>query len=124
MLEGRDMAIVEPVKVSRVRQLVSSRLASPELSVEWLAEILRCHADYLSHLFRRETGVTLTRYINEQRIFQAREMLEKSALSVKEITVAVGYSDPGYFARVFRQLTMDSPAAYRVNRAGRQTRFG
>ncbi len=119
MLERRDMASVEPFKVSRVRQMVSSRLASPELCVEWLAEILRCHADYLSHLFKRETGMTLTRYINEQRVYQARDMLEKTALSVKEIAVAVGYTDPGYFARVFRQLTMDSPATYRVNRGGR-----
>ncbi len=108
----------EPVKVSQVRQLVASRLTSRELCVGWLAGLVRCHADYLSHVFRRETGITLTRYINEQRVQQARDLLERSALSIKEVASAVGYGDAGYFTRVFRRMTGVLPGAYRAGRRG------
>lgn len=115
-LAGHETGRIESTKTARVRQLVASRLGTPDLSVEYLARLLACHPDYLSHLFQKQTGSTLTQYINEQRILQARDMLERTSLSIKEISAAVGYSDPGYFTRVFRRLTSTTPASHRQRR--------
>jgi AraC-like DNA-binding protein/mannose-6-phosphate isomerase-like protein (cupin superfamily) len=117
-LGGREPEGCETFKVSHVRRLVARRLADPDLSVELLAKLLCCHADYLSHLFKKQTGMSLTGFINEQRILQARDMLERSAFSVKEIASAIGYRDPGYFSRVFRHLTMVTPVVYRLGHCG------
>lgn len=103
----------EPFKVAQARQLVVTHLNDPELSVKRLAEWLRCTPDYLSFLFHKETGVRLVKHITEQRLAQARQFLEASTLNIKEIAVAAGFADPGYFARVFRRATGQTPKEYR-----------
>lgn len=115
VLDSKSHHIHESFKVARARQLASTRLSDPELSVARIAEWLQCNPDYLSHLFHKETGTPLTRYINDQRMNQARHLLESSPLSIKEIALAAGYSDAGYFARVFFQTTGTTPTRYRMN---------
>jgi AraC-like DNA-binding protein len=103
----------ESFKVAQCRGLVMRHLSSPELNVRWLASLLSCSADYLSHLFHRETGVTLTRFINTQRIQQAQALLNESTLNISEISHACGYNDPGYFIRLFRSMVHMTPKRYR-----------
>jgi len=112
-LAGHDTDRSESDKTARIRRLVASRLGNPELSVEYLAGLINCHPDYLSHLFRTENGSTLTQYINEQRTHQARNILDSTPLSIKEVAAATGYRDAGYFIRIFRRQTGTTPAAYR-----------
>lgn len=113
VIESKTQHIRESFKVTRARQLVSSRLEDPGLSVAGLARELQCSADYLSHLFHKETGTHLARHINDQRLARARALLESSAVSIKEVARAAGYSDAGYFTRLFRQSTGTSPTRYR-----------
>lgn len=106
----------ESFKVAQCRWLVMRHLASPELNVRWLAELLSCSADYLSNRFHRETGITLTRFINTQRIQQAQSLLNESTLNISEISHACGYNDPGYFIRLFRSMIHMTPKRYRESR--------
>jgi AraC-like DNA-binding protein len=115
VLDTKAHHIKESFKVAQARQLASTRLTDPELGVARIAQWLRCNPDYLSHLFHKETGTPLTRYINEQRLNQARKLLETTALSVKEVALASGFGDAGYFARVFVQNTGTTPSRYRQN---------
>ncbi|MDD2707970.1 MAG: AraC family transcriptional regulator [Verrucomicrobiae bacterium] len=103
----------EPFKVSQVRQLVMTRLADSSLSVRKLAAQIRCTPDYLSHLFCESAGMTLTSFINEQRLIQAKGLLETSAMNISEVAWAVGYQDEGYFTRLFRKATGQAPREYR-----------
>ncbi len=75
--------------------------------------------DYLTACFRNELGVTPIAYLNRYRISQAKRLLTETARSITEIALEVGFSDSGYFSRVFRRETGRSPEAYR--RAGRDT---
>ena len=89
------------------------QFANPELSVQHIAELLGCSADYLSHLFHVETKERLTHYIQRIRIEGAILALETTALNISEIAYAAGFADPAYFARIFKQHKGMTPQEYR-----------
>jgi iron complex transport system substrate-binding protein len=67
----------------------------------------------LSRVFRRDLGIGPWEYLTRFRIEQAKTLLRVSALTVTEIALRVGYSDSGYFSRVFHQETGRSPVNFR-----------
>ena len=107
------MKLREAYRVLQCRHYGQGNLADPRINVKFLAKKLNCSSDYLSHLFRRETGMTLISYIKQLRVMQAKSLLETSTLNVQEVGRAVGYEDPGYFIRVFKKLTGLTPKGYR-----------
>jgi len=100
-------------KVFQAKWLVREQLGNPRLNVRNLAEKLHCSADYLSHLFHKQTGEKLIHYIQRIRIDGARLALESSQLYISEIAFASGFQDPAYFTRVFKKMTGESPQGYR-----------
>lgn len=103
----------EPQRIFQIKWLVRDQLYNPELNVTFLAGRLGCSADYLSHVFHKETGETLIHYIHRQRMRGALEVISNPALTVSEIAWACGFADAGYFTRVFRKHTGMTPLAYR-----------
>lgn len=75
----------------------------------------RLSASRLSHLFSEKFGKSIMRWRDEQRVQFARQLLQLSNRSVKQIAAEVGYEDPLYFSRVFRRQTGMSPRAFRAN---------
>jgi AraC-like DNA-binding protein len=90
-------------KVFQAKCLVREQFSNPELSVQHIAEQLGCSADYLSHLFHTETRERLTHYVQRIRIDGAILALDTGTLTISQIAYASGFSDPAYFARVFKQ---------------------
>jgi len=107
-------------KIFQAKWIIREQLYNPKLNVKHLAQRLRCSADYLSNIFRKETGETLIHYINRQRVNGAKNALGSTNLSVSEIAWATGFSDPGYFTRVFKRFTGHTPGNYREMLQGRQ----
>ena len=70
---------------------------------------------HLSRLFKRETGYSPKRFLNRYRIEHAKTLLAETQLGVEQVAQAVGFGNPKYFARLFRQLHGLSPRAYRAN---------
>lgn len=83
------------------------------ISRESLARRLGMHEDYLTQCFRKELGMTPIDYLNRYRVNQAKALLTEGAQSITEIALAVGFTDSGYFSRVFRQKVGVSPEAFR-----------
>jgi AraC-like DNA-binding protein len=69
--------------------------------------------DYLTACFRKELGVTPVVYLNRYRVSQARRLLTETDKSITEIALETGFSDSGYFSRVFRREVGKSPETYR-----------
>lgn len=86
---------------------------SGELSPAGLAAMCYVTPSYLSTLFKKETGITITDYINSTRIRQSMIFLNVSRMSVGEIASRVGFSDANYFTRTFKKLLGKTPKAYR-----------
>ena len=82
-----------------------------------LAARLGVSEAYISRAFRRVTGMALWDYVNHYRVARACELLDRTALSITEVALAVGFNDPAYFSRVFRKETGHSPQSYRTGAA-------
>lgn len=107
-------------KVFQAKWLIREQLSNTELNVKMLAERLQCSPDYLSHLFNSQTGEKLTHYIQRIRIEGAALALQTTPLYVSEIAWSSGFSDPAYFARVFKKFLGVSPQEYRAQREERR----
>lgn len=84
-----------------------------DISVQSIAEGLSVNPNYLSQLFRKHKGETITEYLTAMRINQACSMLKTTDSAIYEIADFVGYNDYFYFAKVFKKITGTTPKAYR-----------
>ena len=85
-----------------------------ELSMQDVARAMNYSEAYFCKLFKQCFKVNFSAYLNEFRVEKARELLATTRLSVREVSVACGYSDSNYFARVFKRITGQTPSEYRV----------
>ncbi|MFC6315403.1 response regulator [Lapidilactobacillus achengensis] len=84
-----------------------------DINLGLAADQLHLSSMYLGQLFKQETGQTFSRFLNHYRIEQSKYLLRNTSESVSEIGMAVGYSTPNYFFRMFKQETDQSPKEYR-----------
>lgn len=84
-----------------------------------LAHQLHMSQRTLNRRFKRATGVSPGRYLQQLRLDHARELLRDSNLSVTEIAAKVGYQDVGYFSTLFRVQMAQSPTEYRKSVRGK-----
>ncbi len=84
-----------------------------DLSVDQLADYVCLAPSYLSHIFKKETGENLSKFIKRVRMEKAKDMLENSYEKIVTISVAVGYQNVSYFCQSFREYFGISPQKFR-----------
>ena len=77
------------------------------------AQLLNITPSYLSKLFRKETGVTLTEYVNQKRIEHSIFLLNSTDLPIQIIAQYCGITDINYFTRLFKKQVGKTPSEYR-----------
>jgi AraC-like DNA-binding protein len=117
-LEGSEARTGGHPLVEELRRNVLSRYMHPELSVAKLAEQIGRSADYISWLYRSESGRTLSSEIRRVRLERAVDMLRETDYQIAEIAWNCGFSSPAYFTRVFTREYGRSPREYRSGLAG------
>ena len=96
------------------------RLHYPEeISLSVLTDIAAMSKANLTRRFLKETGTTIISFIRDTRCYHAKKLLEKTELSIKEISSYVGYEDYNYFTKVFRSVTNLTPCEYRSKHSKR-----
>ncbi len=88
-----------------------------DISVSVIAVYLDMTPNYVSSIFKKEMGQSLTNYINEVRVESSLNLLRHTDLSISEIGERVGFKDYNYFSRIFKKQMNVSPAAYRKETA-------
>lgn len=83
------------------------------VSLKDLATELNVNASYLSTVFKKEIGQTVTEYINQRRIEMAILYLNTSTMQIQDIAFQVGICDVNYFSKVFKKITGMTPTKYR-----------
>lgn len=84
------------------------------LSLEALARAVNLSPSRLHNVFKSETGLSPARYLKKLRLERAKELLEESFFSVKEIRVRVGIGDESHFVRDFKKAYGLTPTEYRA----------
>ena len=103
----------EPEATGYVRQAmdyIAAHYADADISIAVIAEHLRVSEGHLSHVFKKQTGMTVTNYLTKTRIDAAMRMLSRDHVKVYEAAAAVGYKDVTYFSATFKKLTGLSPS--------------
>jgi transcriptional regulator GlxA family with amidase domain len=83
------------------------------LQVSTLAAQASVSPSHYFALFKRQTGTAPIDFFIRLRMNHARELLECTCSSVKEVAATMGYDDPFYFSRVFKSVHRVAPAEYR-----------
>lgn len=84
-----------------------------DLSVQQMAKDLFVSQSHLSVKFKKETGITLSAYITEQKIKRAMKYLKNTNKTLLEISAFLGFSSQSYFQNVFKKYTGMTPKQYR-----------
>jgi YesN/AraC family two-component response regulator len=98
-------------------RFIRNHLYSP-CRVNEVATAVGLNTNYLSSLFKSEVGVDMSRYIREQKLTEAKDLLFQSAYSVTEIAEMLGFCDAAYFSNQYKKMFGLSPK--NSLRSGRQ----
>lgn len=83
------------------------------ITIEDLADELGVSAGYLSHLFKKETGMAVSKYIMEQKIEMAKNLLRFSEYTMIDIANRLSFSSQSHFIKQFREVMGMTPKKYR-----------
>lgn len=84
-----------------------------DIAVQDMASYLNMNQSYLSVLFKKEMGQTISNYLSMIRIEKAKEYLINHNVKIHDITTLVGYQTPSYFTYQFKRHVGCTPAEFR-----------
>ena len=98
--------------IRKVKELVNEKLGD-ELSLQYIADQVHLNHQYLSYLFKTETGCNFSDYVTNARMENAKKLLKETSLKIYEVANMCGYSNSKHFMLVFKQLVGITPTEYR-----------
>ena len=98
--------------VIKMLRYIEQNIAQP-IALSHISRQVGLSREYTSALFRREMGVTLTDYINDQKMILAREMILAGEYTLASIAEQLGFENYNYFSRLFKQKFCISPIQFK-----------
>ncbi|WP_274364977.1 response regulator transcription factor [Paenibacillus thermotolerans] len=98
--------------VDKIKRYITLHI-DQALSRQYIADYIGLSPDYMVKLFKKETGLSITDYIVQERMSISKELLVKSDLPVSAIALAVGFTNFAYFSTIFKKETALTPQEYR-----------
>ncbi len=98
--------------VDKIKRYIIEHCDS-DITREEIAHHVFLSPDYVSKIFKAQTGCFLKDYINEQKIERAKELLCKGSMNVSEVAMAAGFDNFSYFSTLFKKCTGHSPSQYK-----------
>lgn len=94
------------------RQQLSRHLKTMKSPAEY-ACALNLSLSYLNEAVKKTSGLSVSQYIQNEIILEAKRLLYHSDLSIKEIAYELGYEDHTYFSRLFKKVARSTPGDFR-----------
>ncbi len=106
---------VNPKKMRMVKEIEQYILEhyKDNITLIDIAKKIGCQPNYVTLLFRESTGHTPISYLHQIRISEAKDLLTNTTMTIGEIAEYLGYCDPSYFNRQFKQWTGMAPSKIR-----------
>jgi AraC family transcriptional regulator len=110
--EVRAMSLA-PRCLSRAKEYINAHLAA-DIGLAEIATAAGLSSFHFARAFKRETGVPPHRYLMEQRVERARELLTSRDMTLVEISLACGFAGQSHFTTAFKRHTGVTPGAWRA----------
>jgi two-component system, response regulator YesN len=101
--------------IRKVKELVAERL-DQEISLQYMADQVHLNHQYLSVLFKSETGQNFSDYVTYCRMNKAKQLLKETNLKIYEVAALSGYLSSKHFMAVFKDTIGMTPSQYRNQR--------
>lgn len=101
--------------IQKVMEYVNSNYMK-RITLNDISEHVAFSVSYLSRMFKEEKGISLTSYINQVRIRNAKTLLMQSGVTLSQTAYLCGFDDQSYFSKVFKKMTGTTPGKYREKR--------
>lgn len=111
-VNGEEEMSSEQVEFTKIAEYLEQHL-SEDITLGKLTSEFAINRNKLNALFMEQTSMTCLSYLLNLRMDLAKIMLSKTELPIGEISVRVGYPDPNYFTKVFREKTGKTPSQFR-----------
>lgn len=105
--EGNTVSVVD-----RLCEYIDTHL-DHKLSREDLAELVHLNPDYLTHLMKKETGMSIKSYVIKRKMETAQQMLRTTSMPISQIAYAMGFNNFSHFSQVYRKTLGISPTEER-----------
>ncbi|WP_166239603.1 helix-turn-helix transcriptional regulator [Paenibacillus turpanensis] len=107
--ENRSLHVIDKVK-----EHIRNHLAV-DLSLNAVADQVSLNPAYLSRMFKSLTGTNYVDYVTSERMSKAKELLQTSSENIEQIALSVGYYNPAYFTKKFKETFGMTPSEFRMN---------
>lgn len=111
LVQSHSLKGYSPI-IQKVMTQITTNLTG-NLGLDAQAKRLNVNPSYLSALFKKETGLTLTEYVKRKRINHAVFLLNTSNLQIQTIAQHCGIADVNYFTKMFKKIVGKTPKDYR-----------
>ncbi|KAB8126371.1 response regulator [Gracilibacillus oryzae] len=91
--------------IQQVKQVIAARYHDSSLSLKEIANEVNISASYLSNIYSKEMGQTISEYLTNTRMEQAKVLLQTTNDKTYEIAYKVGFNDSHYFCHTFKKMT-------------------
>ena len=98
--------------INTIRSYIETHL-DQDLSINTIAGLVHFNPSYLSRIFKKQTGVSLSEYVWNLKLEKAKEMLASDRYKISQISEKLGFDSHGYFTRFFKKMTGMTPAEYK-----------
>lgn len=113
-MDSKEESARLSVMVSMVEEYMKKHYME-NISMRDAAEAVNYSEPYFCKMFKKQYGKSFTACLTEYRMREAKKLLWKPDVNVKEVGARVGYPDPNYFTKVFRRVTGMTPSDYRTD---------
>ena len=90
---------------------IKKNLTKP-LSLSEISSECSVSSPYASHIFKKHMNMTVTEYINSEKLYYACDLIRNTSMNISEIADYLGYSDVFYFSKLFKKKFGISPSRY------------
>lgn len=105
-------SVDDNILIKRVKSMVHERYGQG-ITLNEIAATFGITPEYLGTQFHKQAGVTYSNYLKKFRMEKAKKLLLGTDLKTYEVAIQVGYTDPKYFSRVFKEVTGELPGDFR-----------
>ncbi|OUP79847.1 hypothetical protein B5F07_21530 [Lachnoclostridium sp. An169] len=100
-------------RLDEVKKYIVENFRDPNISLERLADEFGGSPNYMGRLFKKDTGISVSEYINEIRLREVMKELRETNRPAKEVAEQCGFISSNYFYTYFRKKTGMTPQTYR-----------